>query len=375
MVCEKFVVRNGDPGFVGQMVELAKTKEVGTIVEFNNYKADWLRVRHIGQSWTWPTRALKFHLEGDVPVAPVKAPVEAPKALAEDVKPKAKAKKVKKPAIIKNLRAEMNKRAAKGPGTASYAVQFKDGTVRWQIADACHARITSSRYKDGDNFGKIVKVATAVKPYYDRLKTPAEKKAYKRYVEYITKRSPFADCFEPCAAPTRYSVYMNLKRSAHNVAAAAISLREGSEQYGGKVSTFIWLIEQGFDEDTAWVVSRWFHPDGEDGGNYSYRGSSGHDTITGGTNEDKFFSVFTNGLFMNDKPYLTKQETYQVYKCFGSNDEYGVVKGSIGEKIKAIAEIKAAGGWMDKETCNAEGLKKAATYVAEKIAAAKAARK
>lgn len=380
VITEKFEEGGENPMFPKPMHDLVG--EVGTVIVVYPPPRNYIRVEHgRDKAWSWPRSAVKFALEGDVPVAPQQAPVEAPDALPEPPKAKAKKPAKEKHAIIKNLRAELNKKCKSGAGTASYAIEFKDHYVRWQVRDICHARIGIQQDwrgagKETMEHGPVTRITTAVQPFASKLKGVA-KDNYQAYVDYIVKRSPYADCFLPVKIPTRYSVYMNLKRSIHNIASACIALREGSEEMGGKVSTFAWLLKQGVSEDAAWVVSRFFHPVGhKEGGEYSFCASSGHDAISAHTDVAKFFKVFKDGLYLNDEPYnKAAKATYNVYACFGCEDKYGACQqpNYLSAHLKEVSgykEIKA--GWNTKEIATADGVIAAAKWVDEQIAIARA---
>lgn len=342
-----------------------------------------LCIRHdIGGDWYWPRSAVKFALDGDVAAAPQKAAVEAPKALGEAMPmgPEAVvvAKKAEAVAAIipaKDMRTQMNEKAAGKVGVSHYAIQFKDGGIRFQIADICHARIGCGDDRGNRGYANAVAITTGVKPFYDMLDGEA-KANYKLFAEYITQRSIFRDCFLPCSDVTKFSVYMNMKRSVHNIAAACIALREGSEQYSGKVSTFVWLIKQGISEDAAWVASRCFIPKDVDGGDYTFRSHYAHDTISTNVKTDVFFKVFKDGLYMNDVPYAdTKKEgyrDYQVYACTGGTMYGGEEKGNLTMDLKRVSGYKEIGeGWNKVEKCNGEGVIAAAKYIEEQIAIAR----
>lgn len=302
------------------------------------------RVAHEnGGDWEWPKSALK-HVDAKkgqpVAVPPKKAAIIKP----EPVKP-----------ALPDIREELNKKVGAHPGTCSYALQFDDGTVRWQTNDACHARIIKSKYDHKEEHKKVVAIANNTAGHYKQMKGDKEQQAsYKNFIEYLVQRSFMKDIYIPTPNPVEDGVLFNLNYSANNIAVAAIALREGSEEYAGEVVVFDDLVKGGIPEDAAWLTSRFFkkHAKG-----YAYSAANGHDTVNAATNLDKIMEVFKNGLHMNEKPFNDAPFSYTVYKCFGyDRDEKGFTLDALFRLL--VPKLGAGGGgWDDRgAVINAEDL-------------------
>lgn len=211
------------------------------------------------------------------------------------------------------------------------------------IGAPCHA--TLNLYKP------VVEVIGAVDfPYF---KGAVDNPDWDRYADYIINRSSFRVAFHPTNIEDvkANGVRLNVEATADQVAGGCVALRHGTE-WPAHLEMFAFLLDQGIDEDTAWLGSFMVQKTNTAGEYQKARVDGGHQAMTGGMPADKVFSFFKNGWpDLEKRPY--KYETKYAINAGMGYDAYllgGAVKVSLNEfRDNNLKIIKKGDGWASKE--------------------------
>lgn len=180
--------------------------------------------------------------------AAVALPVPAPVAKPPPAPPKAKAIidiPAARHAVALALQKEVDEN---GSGECTYSKLFGDGTVKNQHRDVCHARLPDDTQKD---------IVALVLNISGHAKAAPNVGAYKAYVDYILKDSPWSSVFLPgqsFESGVKSAVYVDVERSISEVASAAIALRIGSE-FVTECKVFKLVLDAGFSGDVAHILA------------------------------------------------------------------------------------------------------------------------
>lgn len=273
---------------------------------------------------------------------------------------------VKEPAKPKTLLEELKDKIKGEAGTCSYALEFADGSRRFQIRDACHYRIrhhsrdgycTSS--KDPKDV-KPVAVALNISGHVSRFKGERIEQ-YKAFVKYILDDSPWSKAFL-----TKYSddvmndgVLLDVTQSYSFVCSAAIALRVGSE-YPTQLTYFKELIDMKYSGNVAFVLSQVVQK--EENNKYSLRSQGGgHHVFNTGHDAAQLLAFFNEGkLNLDDgkyedaagKPYQIQNVIAPTLGGFDTPNSLGFWLTEYNkEMIKEVGE-----GWGRRKTVTMDGL-------------------
>lgn len=163
-----------------------------------------------------------------------------------------------KPVVVLTLAEELTKKAGNNAGTCSYAFEFEGGHRRFQINDACHARMRwGSNMSHGDvNTKKPIAVACNISGHVPRI--PQDRReAYKLWVAYMLNDSPWASAWltKDVDEAMKGSASMDVTKPFSYVCAAAIALRSGSE-FHHFLPVFQQLIEMKYNPHVAYTLSQ-----------------------------------------------------------------------------------------------------------------------
>jgi hypothetical protein len=242
----QYVKDIGDVGIVPDMFHMeGKSATIMSVVERDD-GAFAYRFRRAG--FVYPEKCLR-RLRKAAVAAPAAVELPMPAKIVEPppAPPKAKAIidiPVARHAVALALQEEV---AAKGSGVCTYSKLFADGTVKNQHQDLCHARIPDDTRKD---------IVALVLNISGHAKAAPNADAYKSFVDYILKDSPWSSVFLPgqsFESGVASAVYVDVERSVAEVASAAIALRIGSE-FATECRVFKLVRDAGFSGDVAHIL-------------------------------------------------------------------------------------------------------------------------
>lgn len=195
-------------------------------------------------------------------------------------------------------------------GTCSYAIQFEGGHIRYQVKDACHARIPYPYYEQEAVEKNATAVALNVKGHVDRSGA-----AYPDYVDYIINESPWASVFtgdKNLQTVLNSGIYLDVNRTVSELVCSAVALRVGSEFYGNN-KLFKELSDMGFNKHVCWIVSQCFKQEGE---NYIFTHTGGaHHVFVTTMDLNQVVAFFKTGKFRNQegvRPYKENGTGYAI---------------------------------------------------------------
>lgn len=202
-------------------------------------------------------------------------------------------------------------------GVASYVLLFEGAKpehgyiIDDNTGDICHARL-SKAYRGLGN-GVCVAVYDAIR-YHEKAITANRAKIYKRYVDYIINRSPWAVAHLEKDIDVVWDKGANMNVNVHGdiLAAACVVARVGYE-FSSMLDIFEDIVDAGFDENVAWLIAVSFTKVGkkyviaEMGG--------GHHVIRADLRTDALLSFMKAGyrpdLIDTTEPYRVRQ-TYRI---------------------------------------------------------------
>lgn len=292
-----------------------------------------------------PAKARKPRVSGVVAKAPKKAAVAPIKAVPEGI-----------PQVALDLRAELQKK--RKDGMANYALAFTKSDTRFQINDACHARLCwgyreIEKKKEGD---EITAMAMAIDQSFKHVGKLGDQ--YKDYVSYILKDSHFKDCFitHDVEDAIANGVLFNINRNVSELMGAAIALREAHE-YRDKLVVWKDVIDAGYSKDVAFLMSAFISTDN------GIRCENGHRLMSQRYALNDLILFMKKGYYkklpaiFNDKT----QTKYEVHNTiFGHNTGKGWINAKAHEeKGKTIAKFLEENSNMEVE---GEGWGRQETY-------------
>jgi hypothetical protein len=140
-------------------------------------------------------------------------------------------------------------------------------------------------------------------------------KMYKKYADYIIKRSPWAECFatQNTAIAFRYGIYMDVSKPIDWIAGAVVALREGVE-FQDKLRMFNHLVKNKVSERAAFLVSYYVRLD-PNGVPLVGSFDGGHMAMYGAMRMESLIKFFNEGyqLKKGDKPYSEYGRNYQIF--------------------------------------------------------------
>lgn len=240
----------------------------------------------------------------EVAKAAIIAPVEAAKPLPEAPK---------KPAF--DLREALARKC--GKGMANYALEFSKDAPRFQIDDACHARMCWQGYKDdGEKDKQIVNIAMSIKQSLSH-QTDAFKPWYKEYVHYVLNDSPWKPCFltHDTEEALEKGILFNVDDNISHLVGAAIVLREGHE-YSSKLKTFHDVLAKGYSGNVAYLVS-FFITNG-----MFFDDPTGHKAFHPDMKVQEIKDFFTLGYRTGQKAARTDRGEYAIFSSIQRQEKY-----------------------------------------------------
>jgi hypothetical protein len=140
-------------------------------------------------------------------------------------------------------------------------------------------------------------------------------KMYKKYADYIIKRSPWAQCFatQDTAIAFRYGIYMDVSKPVNWIAGAVVALREGVE-FPDKLRMFNHLVKNKVSERAAFLISYLVRMNS---GGDVYIGSfdGNHTAMYGAMCMGSLVKFFNEGYTKTDKdkPYSEYGKHYEIF--------------------------------------------------------------
>lgn len=214
-----------------------------------------------------------------------------------------------------DLLEELQKKAANGVGTCSYAIQWKNGKRTFHVRDVCHARINRQWRGDENKDTEITHLALNLSEHYKEC-PDGEKEAYKTYIDWLVNRSFVKSAFIPRKIDDilKNGVLMNVEHNINVLATAAILTRHVSE-FPSKRKLFGEVVDLGFSEEIGLFVSTFF--DHKDKIVHINRWGGGHHALSNDMDTEELRNTFAKGFPEKDeaRPYSKfHMENYAVFK-------------------------------------------------------------
>jgi hypothetical protein len=276
---------------------------IGDILKVVRYD-DWAKAYELANGFLYSVECLEAPKEGEVPVK----------------KKKAVAKK--KFPNLKALIAKSRKEDIKGVGGVSSYVVFtknkKTGeiTPNKNLRDVCHARL--ALYYGREDIPEAVAVIDYQQQHEQQALAAGKqyKTSYRKFVDYIVNRSPWAVAFQGKTAKNvlENGVLMNVEAPSGAVAGACMALRYLSE-FNAQNAVWKLMMDNGIQEDAAFLTTYAFI-DEKDGTFTPHPMGGGHQAISGMIPAGSLISFFANGYdeaFLKSEPYRTKT-SYRVHE-------------------------------------------------------------
>lgn len=281
-----------------------------------------------------------FALAVGVNPAPVPVPKPAPK-----------------PVVVLTLAEELTKKAGYNAGTCSYAIEFEGGHRRFQMMDACHARMRwGSNMSRGDvDNKKPIAVACNISGHVSRIPKDRQE-AYKLWVAYMLNDSPWASAWltKDVDEAMKGSASMDVTKPFSYICTAAIALRSGSE-FHHFLPVFQQLIEMKYNPHVAYTLSQMTSRKGD---TYTIVNQGGsHHVIHSNMAMDEYVQFFNTGLPRNpDKPFNeSPNKYYQIFlsialglKDYGAKAKEGqltILETICADNKELVKDVK--GDWVN----------------------------
>lgn len=250
-----------------------------------------------------------------------------------------------------DLLEELQKKAAKGVGTCSYAIQWKNGKRTFHVGDICHARINRLRRGDENKDTEITHLALNLSEHYKKCPNNFEKEAYKTYIDWLVNRSFVKNAFIPRKIDDilKNGVLMNVEHNINVLATAAILTRHVSE-FPAKRKLFGEVVDLGFSEELGLFVSTFFDRKGDVV--HINRWGGGHHSLVDSMDIEELRNTFAKGFPEKDeaRPYSKfHMEPYTVFETISpaTNLPRAVEISTFCEKnMKGLATVN--GEWGSK---------------------------
>lgn len=210
----------------------------------------------------------------------------------------------------KSLLRKLRENVGENAGTCSYAMIDTKGAERFQVRDACHARMI-----DPYDFRRYNVCVLDVKGHYN---THPNKEEFKTYVDYIIQRSPWKNAFitRTTDEVINEGIAINVDNGANYVVSAAVALRIGHE-YPNLAVDFHNLVVTGCPEHLAFITSSMMN--GYNHKEYPLAGHNGsHHVMCGHQGVAAIKAFFNEGKCNQGNPY-TKATEYKILGCIGEN--------------------------------------------------------
>lgn len=250
-----------------------------------------------------------------------------------------------------DLLEELQKQAANGVGTCSYAIQWKNGKRTFHVKDICHARINRQWRDDENKDTEITHLALNLSEHYKQCPDDFEKEAYKTYIDWLVNRSFVKNAFIPRKIDDilKNGVLMNVEHNINVLATAAILTRHVSE-FPTKRRLFGEVVDLGFSEELGLFVSTFFDRKGD--AVYINRWGGGHHALSNNMDVEELRNTFAKGFPEKDeaRPYSKfHMENYAVFKTISPSyaKPHAVKISTFCEKnMKGLATVE--GEWGSK---------------------------
>lgn len=219
-------------------------------------------------------------------------------------------KAIKKKALSTVLKDAINN----NPGTVGYALRFTDNPDNIQHRDVCNARMHWGY--DSVKKGECIEVIQDVGVKGRKVFSEGTLIQYRQYVKWLMNSSPWSPAIitKNLSNAFKYGVKFNVDKSVHQVVAAGITLREGTE-FSWKLPLFSKLLAKGYSGNVAYLVSSSLKP--TDGENYSYTGiNMGHCTLSGEMDWKVLKEFFKNGYVLDNKEKPLRNSYAIGYRIF-----------------------------------------------------------
>jgi hypothetical protein len=336
----------------GEMGNRVGDGEEYTIASVDVDGDDQIVLEHL--PYIWPHAAFEL-VALDAPVPP-----QPPMPKPAPMKKEEKSKLSLRADLWKQVEEKQKRRAE--IGICSFAVECEDGKRFFTTYGPCHAALAHMVP------AKKKAAALAYNIRHERnfiigeeCKTTLD--LHKRYVKYILNESPWKDCFLTKRLDTalRYDILMDVTKNRHQIAAACIALREGSE-FQAKLTVFDTLSRKGYSGHTAYLLSSAFSF--KDKNTLTMNGmGGGHMVLSGQMDSTEVLEFFKNGysLGLNEPSYADNHTAYEVFRFISPVYNRKLPKQDLSAWMDENVEKKQIGaGWEKKTIISLDALYKLA---------------
>lgn len=246
--------------------------------------------------------------------------------------------------VAPSLGEELRKKTGDVPGTCSYALEFSNGTRRFQVKDVCHARLRKkSSYEAGYEEEKKNNVVAAVCDIAGHYHVAPDKEAYKQAIVYLLNDSPYKQVYitKSWDDALREGVYLNVtKESNSHCVTGAIALREASE-FPKQTEMFSYLVKSGFSLSASWFAARHFKKNGD---KITYNAhAGGHATISFSMDYAELITFWKKGFFRKvGEPMSKKADGYEVFESIA---KHYVLKNTLNDFLLKTFSPPEEKGW------------------------------
>lgn len=197
----------------------------------------------------------------------------------------------------------------------SYSVLNNRNEIIHNAGDVCHYRIQGH---NGLN-GLVLDIDRANK---DLGMDKTMYRQWKRYANYIIRKSPWADAFKTKTLVTglKSGLQMNVNKSISILGGACIALRNGTE-YKTRVPCFSYLLNKGVSPEVAYLLSLAYSRNKS--GNFSLMNfGGGHEVISSEHLFDTVISFMANGYApdIDELPAKKNAKRYHIFKRVGKEN-------------------------------------------------------
>lgn len=251
--------------------------------------------------------------------------------------------------VAPSLGEELREKTGNSPSTCSYALEFSNGRRRFQVRDACHARLKKQNsYEKDYEEEKRNNVVAAVCDIAGHYHEAPDKEAYKQAIVYLLNDSPYKQVYitKSWEDALREGVYLNVtKESNSHCVTGAIALREASES-PKQTEMFGYLVKSGFSLSASWFAARHFRKNGD---KLTYNAhAGGHATISFAMDYAELIAFWKKGFCRKvGEPMSKKADGYEV---FGSIAKHYVAENTLNDfLLKTFSPPKGKGWGVDPD--------------------------
>jgi len=311
------------------------------------------RLQEDFQKYVWDERCLRRVRKAVVVDAPIAAPMGDFKPIKPPVAPVAiiKAPEPLPAPVEPSLLSEVRRRTGNKPHVCSYGLEKEDGSYSIHTQDVCHARLATYEHK------QVVKVALDIQGHAYELAKKGLGDKYLRYVNYIINYSPWSPIFHTRGAEhaLKHGILLNVEKPIHQVLAAAVVLREGSE-FSKKLHMFCRLLDEGHSGNTAYLLSAAVSWDDDDY-TFKYAGlTNAHKVLSGEQDKDKLFQFFRTGYTPKDKDVPYRTYNYKIDGVARHIAPFEVFEKQINSHMSKMLVVGDQGGWLANYTISPKKL-------------------